>query len=117
MGKFENYIKLSRKYQSIGFLADPMTIWVGNEACCGKASGFIVYNHDGIDNIRQRVGDGLKVYALREDDDLNGDPATIENKEVVVNFFGYFVTETDLDWCFKGREWQPVYDWDYDPWE
>lgn len=116
MGKFENYLKLSRRYKELGFLADPMTIWIGNEACCEKANGFIIYNHDGIENVRQRVGDKLKVYAFRECDDLNCEPATIENHEVVVNFFGYFITEADLDWCFKEIDYQPVYTWDYDPW-
>ena len=106
MGKFENYLKLSRRYKELGFLADPMTIWVGNENCCGKANGFIIYDHDGIENVRQRVGGNLKVYALRECDTLNGQPAAI----------GYFVTETDLDWCFKEIDYQPVYTWDYDPW-
>lgn len=98
------------------YLADPMTLWVGADAVCGKADGYIVYNHDGIDNVRLAVGDGYKVYALRETDDLDGNPATLENGEVVVNFFGYFVTETDLDWAFANREFQPVYDWTYDPW-
>lgn len=98
------------------YLADPMTIWVGTDAVCGKANGYIVYNHDGIDNIRKVVGEKYKVYALRENDDLDGNPATLEIGEVVVNFFGYFVTETDLDWAFANREFQPVYDWDYDPW-
>ena len=105
-----------------GLLADPMTLWVGSDACCGKANGVIVYNHSGLGYIRGICKDetihpsGLKVYALRESDELDGNPATLENGEVVVNFFGYFVTETDLDWAFANREFQPVYDWDYDPW-
>lgn len=99
-------------------MADQMTIWVGNEGNCGKAEGYIIYDHCGIDNVREILpSDKFKVYAFRETDDLDGDPATIENQEVMVNFFGYFVTETDLDWIFTEKYFREVWDWDYDPWE
>ena len=71
--------------------------------------------HKGLGNVRKDFKD-VKVYALRESDELNGDTATIENMEVVVNFFGYFLTESDLDWAFANIDYQPIYDWDYDPW-
>lgn len=98
------------------FLNDPMTIWAGNEGT-EKANGVILYNHCGLDYLRNILApDGYKVYALRENDDLDGDPATIENTDVMVNFFGYFVTKTDLDWMFKEREFVEICTWDYDPW-
>lgn len=113
------YERLYHEMDANNLLADPMSIWVGNEGCCGKAKGFIIYNHQpGLEALREMLcGDDFKLYALRENDELNGDPATIENKEVVVNFFGYFITETDFDWCFEERDWQELYTWDYDPWE
>ena len=111
------YERLYHEMEANNLMADPMTIWVGNEGCCGKAEGFIIYNHIGLDNIREMLcEDVFKVYALRETDDLDGDPATIENKEVTVNFFGYFVTEDDLDWMFKARNFVEMYSWSYDPW-
>ena len=110
------YERLYHEIEANGFIADPMTVWVGDEGCCGKASGFLIANHIGLDQIRQLLcGDTFKVYAIRESDELNCEPATIENREVMVNFFGYFITETDLDWCFRCCDWQEVYNWDYDP--
>lgn len=109
------YERLYHEFDANNILADEMNIWVGSEGMTA-ASGFIVYNHMGIENLRDLVGEPFKVYAFREDDDLDGDPATIENKEVVVNFFGYFVTEEDLDWLFKERDYVEMYTWDYDPW-
>ena len=32
----------------------------------------------------------------------------------MVNFVGYLITNADLDWMFKGKDWQEVYDWTYD---
>jgi hypothetical protein len=110
------YERLYHEIEANNLMADHMHIWVGNEGACGDAKGFIIYNHIGIDNIREMLCEGtFKVYALRESDELDGDPATIENNEVMVNFFGYFITETDFDWCFKERDWQPLFSWDYDP--
>lgn len=105
-----------KRIESMGFFPQPMTLWIGSEACCGKASGFLIDNHVGIENVRKAFPE-YKVYAVRESDELNCEPATIENKEVIVNFFGYFITKTDLDWCFKGKDWQETYSWDYDPFE
>jgi hypothetical protein len=109
------YEKLYHEFEANDLIADEMTIWAGSEGTA-EASGFIVYNHIGIDKLRNIVGKPFKVYAFRESDELDGDPATIENQEVYVNFFGYFVTETDLDWLFKEREYVEMYSWDYDPW-
>lgn len=107
---------LYKRLSEGGFHADPMTIWVGNDACCGKASGYLVWEHIGIEQLREYVGKGYKVYSLRESDELNCEPATLELNEVRVNFFGYFVSDTDFDWCFKERDYQPLWTWDYDPW-
>lgn len=106
---------LAKVFEMNGWIADEMTIWVGNDASCGKANGYIIYNHDGINTIRKALPN-FKVYTLRESDDLDGNPASIENKEVMVNFFGYFITQTDLDYAFTNKDWQEVWDWDYDPW-
>lgn len=111
------YERLYHDIEANNYLADEMTIWVGREAGVGKAEGYVIYDHRGIDKVRDDLcGDVFKIYAIREDDYGNCDPASIENHEVVVNFFGYFITEEDLDWAFKETDWQEVYDWDYDPW-
>ena len=112
----KNYDFIHNVIEKLGYGADPMTIWVGRDASVGEAKGYIIYDHKGLGNIRKDFKD-FKVYALRESDELNGDPATIENMEVVVNFFGYFITEEDLDWAFAKTDFQPIYDWDYDPWD
>lgn len=109
------YERLYHEFDANDLIADEMDIWAGSEGT-EHATGFLVQNHIGIDNLRNIVGEPFKVYALREDDDLSGDPATIENKEVTVNFFGYFVTEDDLDWMFKERDFVEMYSWSYDPW-
>ena len=100
----------------LNLLSDEMTIWACRDGVA-QAMGFIIYNHCGIDTLREAFKGVAKVYALRESDDLEGDPATIENEEVMVNFFGYFVTDSDLGWIFKNETYREVYTWDYDPWE
>ena len=100
----------------LDLLSDEMTIWACRDGVA-QAMGFIIYNHCGIDTLREAFKGVANVYALRESDDLDGDPATIENEEVMVNFFGYFVTDSDLDWIFKNEAYREVWTWDYDPWE
>lgn len=112
----KNYDFIHNVIEKLGYLADPMTIWIGRDASVGKVNGYIIYDHKGIDNVREEFK-GFKVYALRESDELNGDPATIENTEVVVNFFGYFITDSDLDWAYAKTDWHEVWNWDYDPWD
>ena len=107
---------IQKTIKDCGFLADEMTIWACRDGVA-KASGFIIYNHLGLDALRRVFFPDAKVYALREDDELNCEPATIENDEVMVNFFGYFVTEENLDWIFESKNHREVYSWDYDPWE
>ena len=111
----KNYDFIHNVIEKLGYIGDPMTIWAGRDGSVGEAKGYIIYNHHGIDNIRKAFKD-FKVYAIREDDYGNCDPASIEINEVVVNFFGYFITEEDLDWAFKETDWHEIYDWDYDPW-
>ena len=101
-------------FENNHYLADEMAIWLGNESCAGNAVGYIMYDHIGLDRLRKELPD-YKVYALRESDELNGDPATMENKEVIVNFFGYFISKTDFDSAFANKDWVEVYEWDYDP--
>ena len=77
-------------------LIQPMTFWFEehpdghyrDEATGVK--GFIFENHIGIQNV--------------------------ENKEVVVNFYAYFVTDQPLDYLFKdGKDWSEcLYDWSVD---
>ena len=96
-------------------LMQPMTIWLGNEGCVAAGlKAFTIDNHIGLERAREIAGPDLKVYAVRENDELNGEPATLENNEVVVNFFCYLVVEEDLDWAFKEQKWVPFYDWTYD---
>lgn len=109
------YERLFHEFDANDLIADELNIWVGNEGEV-QAAGYLVHNHIGIDTLRDIVGEPFKVYAFREDDDLSGDIATIENHEVRVNFYGYFVTEDDLDWLFKERDFVEMYSWDYDPW-
>jgi hypothetical protein len=114
----EIYERLYHEMDANNLMADPMFIEVGHEGCVGQAQGFIIYNHIGLENIREMLcGDVFHAYALRESDELNCDPATIENQEVVVNFFGYFISEEDFDWAFANKPYQEVWYWNYDPWE
>ena len=76
--------------------------------------GFIFENHIGIDNVKELAGNGLYVYGMRHGDDWC-EPSTIENREVVVNFFAYFVTDQSLDHFFtKKKDWKRIYSWHYD---
>lgn len=102
-------------------LSDPMTIFMKNNGVVSEHHGFIVHNHIGLNALRDVFENEAKVYAFREDDDLSCEPATIENNEVVVNFFGYFVTPDNLDSLFNkknlmGCEAENVWSWNYDPW-
>ena len=102
-------------------LIQPMTFWFEehpdghyrDEATGVK--GFIFEDHIGIQNVKDIAGEGLYVYALRHGDDWC-EPASIENKEVVVNFYAYFVTDQPLDYLFKdGNDWaECLYDWSVD---
>ena len=104
-------------------MIEPITFWFdkhpeGNyrdEATGVK--GFLVEDHIGIDLVRERADlyGGLYVYALRHGDDWC-EPASIENKEVIVNFYAYFVTDQPLDYLFKdGKDWaECIYDWSVD---
>lgn len=109
------YERLYHEFDANNIIADEMNVWLGSEGT-EQSAGYLVLDHIGIDKLRDIVGEPFKVYAFRGDDDLSDMPATIENKEVVVNFFGYFVTEDDLDWMFKGQDYVEVWTWDYDPW-
>lgn len=109
------YERLYHEFDANNIIADEMNVWLGSEGT-EQSAGYLVLDHIGIDKLRDIVGEPFKVYAFREDDDLSDMPATIENKEVAVNFFGYFVTEDDLDWMFKGQDYVEVWTWDYDPW-
>lgn len=76
--------------------------------------GFIFENHIGIDAVKEIAGKGLYVYAMRHGDDWC-EPADIENREVVVNFYAYFVTDQPLDDLFaEDRDWHEIYDWTMD---
>ena len=103
------------------YLLQPITIWFGkhpeghyrDEATGIK--GFIFENHIGIENVRQIAGEGLYVYAMRHGDDCC-EPASIENKEVVVNFYAYLIVDQPLDFLFKDRKdySEDLYDWAMD---
>ena len=76
--------------------------------------GFIFENHIGIDNVKELAGKGLYVYGMRHGDDWC-EPSTLENREVVVNFFAYFVTDQSPDHFFtEKKDWKRIYSWNYD---
>ena len=103
------------------YLLQPITLWFEehpaghyrNEVTGIK--GFIFENHIGIENVRQIAGEGLYVYAMRHGDDWC-EPASIENKEVVVNFYAYLIVDQPLDFLFKdGKDYsESLYDWAMD---
>ena len=102
-------------------LLQPITLWFGetpygdyrNEDTGIK--GFIFEDHIGIQNVKDIAGKGLYVYAMRHGDDWC-EPASIENKEVVVNFYAYLVVDQPLDFLFKdGNDWsEDLSDWSMD---
>ena len=102
-------------------LLQPITLWFGetpygdyrNEDTGIK--GFIFEDHIGIQNVKNLAGEGLYVYAMRHGDDWC-EPASIENKEVIVNFYAYLVVDQPLDFLFKnGEDWsEDLSDWSMD---
>ena len=54
--------------------------------------------------------DGLHRYSIRHDDDDLAEPRTIEN-DVLVNWFGWFFTETDLN--LNGKDYLRIVDWNW----
>lgn len=54
--------------------------------------------------------EGLHRYSIRHKDDDMGEPRTIENS-VIVNWFGWFFTETDLN--LDGKEYLRIVDWNW----
>ena len=101
------------------YLLQPITIWLEehpdnyrNEVTGIK--GFIFENHIGIENVRQIAGEGLYVYAMRHGDDWC-EPASIENKEVVVNFYAYLIVDQPLDFLFTEKDYsEDLSDWSMD---
>ena len=102
-------------------LIQPITIWLGehpeghyrDEATGIK--GFIFDVHVGLEMVKDIAGEGLYVYAMRHGDDCC-EPASIENKEVVVNFYAYLIVDQPLDFLFKdGKDYsEDLYDWAMD---
>ena len=102
-------------------LLQPITLWFGetpygdyrNEDTGIK--GFIFEDHIGIQNVKDLAGEGLYVYAMRHGDDWC-EPASIENKEVIVNFYAYLVVDQPLGFLFKdGNDWsEDLSDWSMD---
>lgn len=102
------------------YLLQPITLWFGEQSGDYRAEdagikGFIFENHIGIQNVKDIAGEGLYVYGMRHGDDWC-EPASIENKEVVVNFYAYLVVDQPLDFLFKdGHDWtEDLYDWSMD---
>ena len=101
-------------------LLQPITLWLGehpegdyrNEETGIK--GFIFEDHIGIETVRKIAGEGLYVYAMRHGDDW-GEPASIENKDVIVNFYAYLVVDQPLDFLFTEKDWsEDLSDWSMD---
>ena len=102
------YLYKERKKE--GF--DPKKAFEAYEATGIK--GFIFENHIGIEQVREIAGPKLFVYAMRHGDDWCK-PADIENHEVVVNFYAYFITDKCLDDFFTiKKDWKKIYDWNMD---
>lgn len=102
------------------FLLQPITLWLGElpygdyRAKDTGIKGFIFEDHIGIENVRRIAGDGLYVYAMRHGDDWC-EPASIENKEVIVNFYAYLVVDRPLDFLFTEKDWsEDLSDWSMD---
>ena len=102
------------------YLLQPITIWLAehpeghyrDEETGIK--GFIFENHIGIENVRQIAGEGLYVYAMRHGDDWC-EPASIENKEVIVNFYAYLIVDQPLDFLFTEKDYsEDLSDWSMD---
>ena len=102
-------------------LIQPITLWLGklpegdhrNEETGIK--GFTFDEHIGIETVKELAGKGLYVYAMRHGDDWC-EPASIETKEVIVNFYAYLVVDEPLDFLFKdGKDWsEALADWTMD---
>ena len=77
--------------------------------------GFVFDEHVGLEMVKDIAGEGLYVYAMRHGDDCC-EPASIENKEVVVNFYAYLIVDQPLDFLFKdGKDYsEDLYDWAMD---
>jgi hypothetical protein len=103
------------------YLMQPITLWLGelpegdyrNEEAGIK--GFIFEDHIGLEVVKELAGKGLYVYAMRHGDDWC-EPASIETKEVIVNFYAYLVVDEPLDFLFKdGKDWsEDLADWTMD---
>ena len=109
------------KENDANYLLQPITLWFGELPYGDYRSedtgikGFIFENHIGIQRVKDIAGDGLYVYAMRHGDDWC-EPASIENKEVVVNFYAYLIVDQPLDILFKdGNDWtEDLSDWSMD---
>ena len=109
---FTPWTKLREKKIKSGEGFNPETFWPEYDATGIK--GFIFENHIGIQNVKDLAGDGLYVYAMRHGDDWCK-PCDIENREVVVNFYAYFVTDQNLDHYFTPKkDWKKIYTWSMD---
>ena len=100
------------------YLLQPMTAWFSPWKSMADEpkgiKGFIFENHIGIQNVKDIAGEGLYVYAMRHGDDWCK-PCDIENREVVVNFYAYFVTDQSLDHFFSPKkDWRKIYTWSMD---
>ena len=103
---------LSKEKKKLGDAYDPQKSYDKYEETGIK--GFIFENHIGFELVKKIAGDGLYVYAMRHGDDWCK-PCDIENREVVVNFYAYFVTDKCLDHYFKPtKDWKKIYDWSMD---
>lgn len=69
-----------------------------------NVKGLLISEHVDFEKVKNIAGNKLHVYAIRHTDDESMDPATIEKNQVNVNFYGYFVTEENLDGFFEGIE-------------
>ena len=91
------------------FIADPFEVQV-DEATFIR--GYLVLNHPDIHTLD--LPDGIHAYPIRHRDDDDSIPSTLENENVLVNYYGLFLTGADLDWMFAERDaFIEILEWGY----
>lgn len=73
--------------------------------------GYYILDRIPLAQVRDYLPEGWYAYAVRESDKEWDRPATLENNRVVVNFWGYFITKTKLD--FGDKDYIGISDYGY----
>jgi hypothetical protein len=73
--------------------------------------GYYIWDRISLAQVREDLPEGWYAYAIRESDRKWDTPATLENNRVCVNFWGYFITKTNID--FKNSDFVNISDFGY----